>query len=190
MMFVFWVACTDNQADNGNSSGDENGRIIVPDVEWQNDENNGNNEPTDIQPADEENTETENPDTENDSDVENHTGTIVAGGPIELSMTINGEEYPIDQPVLLHDGEAVEFVFTFTTTGINLAECEITNTAPVQIPKHKQLEGLTDSVSYEFTYNSRTWGDGKINIIVVNRSGDTTSFSISVGPAQMPGMIH
>ncbi len=107
---------------------------------------------------------------------------------IDLTMLVEGTEHPTDRPLRLPEGIEVEIEFVLTASGAELDWFEIRSADPEGEPMTGDLNSFEANILYPVVYNSRTWGQGGITVVVTNTQGDASWTNILVMPAAAQGL--
>ncbi len=172
----------DGESDDDASSDDGTGRIVVPTVDWESagdGEENGGSEDTEeeIDPP----TQPSGSNGDESPADEDSSGEITLRGErIDLRLTVNGQEHPLEMPIFVHDGDLIECEFHVTTFGSKLKHYRIDNSAIVSVPAQGSLSGNQATIPYQVTYVARTWGDGRITFTVISSRGTVREWQIAV----------
>ncbi len=174
---------SDTNSPASGNSGDSGGRIITPDGDWDQAEQDDDGE--------------EDPGSESPSgnvdEPEGGTGHPVFGDSADEAEKIRIELYiddilqPVDIPVQVYENMPTEAEFRLTSIGSTLEAYEIKSAAMPDAPRIGLLEEMTAVVPYIFSYNSTTWGDWGIVIMVRSKDGDMVSRNWMVKGAPMGG---
>ncbi|MCK4720577.1 hypothetical protein KAU08_07950 [bacterium] len=182
--FVFLAliisGCTGETTNDPSDEGDDSnsgGRIIVPDADWDPVEPE-DEEPVDGADTDDESTGT----TDDDSDA-----SRVVEPEINIEVYLDGELYESGTAVYLFHDQTVEALIKIRATGSELSFYQVMTTEQTQRPFEGRLSGYEDDVTYIFTYNYVTWGEGGLTIIVTNRRGDAHMQNVLIIPVEIPG---
>jgi hypothetical protein len=175
LLLVAFGCTSTGKKDGTEKKPTDEGRIIVPDSK----------------PS------TENPDTGTDSE-KSTGGTEVstsagAGEPgvethdIKVALFIDGKEHPMEQPIMVHEGEQVKCEFRVTSVDSDLTEYTIENPNRVGLKQQAKLKGREASIPYVFTFIAKSWGPGGIRITVANKAGSAVFKQVMVFPAEPTG---
>jgi hypothetical protein len=181
--FVFLAliigGCTGESTNDSSDEGDDSNsgeRIIVPDADWD------PVEPEDEEPVDGADTDDESTGIDDDSDA-----TRVVEPEINIEVYLDGELYESGTAVYLFHDQTVEALIKIRATGSELSFYQVMTTEQTQRPFEGRLSGYEDDLTYIFTYNYVTWGEGGLTIIVTNRRGDAHMQNVLIIPVEIPG---
>ncbi len=186
------ISCTGNQETDSDdpASQDDQGRVIVPDGNWEqaegDDDEWGDDDPESGGSGKKDNTpngystrpETNPPPSTGNGDDDE---PVAPEERVTLEIFVNGILHPADMPIGVHDGETIYCEFRVNSALSPLAYFYITNSAAVSIPSEGEVFGKEAILPYTFTFVSNTWGDDGIITLTVNLSnGMPTSWEIPV----------
>lgn len=172
---------TNDSGNNADDSDDSNsgGRIIVPDTDW---------DPVEPEePVADADSDDESSGTIDDDDSDDSGATRIGEPEINIKIYLDGELYESGTPVYLFHDQAVEALIKIRATGSELAFYQVKTPEQIQIPYEGRLSGYEEDLTYIFTYNYLTWGEGGLTIIVTNRNGDAHIQNVLIIPVEIPG---
>jgi len=170
--------CIVGKSKTDNTQNGDNGKIMVPDTEWEKD---GDNEKKsdDTQGTNDGNFATKPP--EEQGGLKQRTEPT-----IDMKLFVDGQEHPMDQPVFLVKDQEVKFEFHFASTGSELAYYRIEIPAPYPPPAVGELKGFSAIIPYEFTFNPKDWSKDMMNVMLSVQDGSASIRQIIVMDQDRP----
>lgn len=188
VLFVFLAliigGCAGESTNNSSDDSDDSssgGRIIVPDADWD------PVEPEDEEPVTNTDSDDESTGTTDEDDSDDSDAARIGEPEINIKVYLDGELYESGNPVYLFHEQTVEALIKIRATGSELALYQIKTSEQIQIPFQGRLSGYEKDLTYLFTYNYVTWGEGGLSIIVTNRRRDVQIQNVLIIPVEIPG---